>query len=655
MKKGYINFLAACTAIVFAAACVKEETPSTNPEEEAVAYEDIIVSASSIVTKTVMVSDDETSNQVEWCQGDDISAFSTNVAGGSNNKLSSNNAEQAFKTTFKGVIEEGTTGVVVLYPYDASATFSQSDKVLGTTIPTEQTATVSSFGNGAAVTVAQGPKVSREVELVFKHLCSVLEFTVPAGINASQIKIESINSAVKMTGAVTVDCSTAGNEAITSATNNYVILNGTFTSEKSYCVTVAPGDYDQGFKFTINTKGNNSYYRVAKPLETKAGCLYKLGTPSYEFDESNVTVEAAIVPTYENMAVTGSTATLTVSTNIPDEFKDLVSGWTLQNVVFSQNGVDFRKTTSTTFTSGTPVEIAATDGHPYMPHSVGEGKYTYTADICYKVNGKDHKLTVNGTATAPALDPDKFEIKFDFAGYTTLSVAKGYDRQTKDVARANSLDNSTVWGVGDKTYQSGLGSDVYTQCANPLLVCSATKYDGSSVSGTDVTYEKQTWAAHTISCDVSFDGVAPTKQPSKQVHVTGLPHAMTFPADAGDHPWRHYKGTISFESDRTDMSYHPTELEPIIQSPNFYLPEETDVRVTGDIRTDATGSVGNALELKPNGEKDKYNHKPLNDDHPWSGTFDYTMSKGSPWIEIQHHNSNAFKTTSVYAFYVKYR
>lgn len=653
---GYIKFLAACTVIVFAAACVKEET--SDPEEVTGAYEEIVVSAST-GTKTTMVTDDQESNKVEWCQGDDISAFSANVDGGGNCKLSSSHTEQTYYTTFKGVIEAGTTGVVVLYPYDASATYSQSDKVLTTTIPTEQTATVSSFGNGAAITVAQGPKVSREVSLEFKHLCSVLEFTIPAGISASQIKIESKNAEVKMTGAVTVDCSTAGQEAVTSAASSYVILNGTFESGKSYCVTVAPGNYDQGFQFTILTTKGNEYHRVAKPLETKAGCLYKLGTPSYEFDESNVTVEANIVPTYADMAVTGSTATLKVTTNLPEEFAGLVTDWTLQNVVFSQNGEEFRKTTSTALTSGTPVEVAATAGHPYMPHSVGGGKYTYTADICYKVNGKDHKLTINGEAVAPALDPDLFEIKFNFDGYTTFSVSKGYDGQTKDIARANSLDNETVWAVGGKTYVSGLSADVYAQCADPLLVYSATKYDGTTVSGTNVSYTKQSWAAHKISCDASFDGVSPTKQPYKLVHVTGLPYQAAPPKNSGSHAWDDQNGSNEWENGYVALK--SAVLNPRIVSPTFYIPENIDVYAGGSFERNKFSIVNKKLyiSLWNNSDPSQGNrdHKiTLDSGDSWSGSVEDTMETDNfqKW-QLQYYHAALGPVTYVYSFYVIYR
>ena len=682
MKKIYSNIFAACTALFVAAACTDNIEPA-DPATPADGgkYQKIVISAVNN-TRTVMNED----LKVDWCQGDAVSAFSVNIASGENLKLSSSNSGQAHETKFEGVIDKGTTEVIALYPYNSAATYSEG--VLTTEIPTEQTATVSSFGNGAAVTMTSGELKGREVEvpLEFHHLCSVIEFTLPDNINnVTSIKIESDDN--NMTGEISVDCKS---QDITSAELPYVILTGTMTGVNDYCVTIAPGNYKtSGFKFTITTT-SGSFVREATGVEAEKGKLYNLGVLSYAPDKSMANVTASIIPTYSDMSVTGSDATLTLTTTVPSDFSGTITKWTLKNVKFSQSSTVFRsQNVIDNVTSGVataPITVAG--AHPYMPHTVGSGVYDWTADIYYTVKTIDRatgeektverKLkTATGNATAPELDPDKFMIDYNFYGYTSYSVSVGEDKPYKSIsegaASANTLDNSTVYNIGEKTYKSGLGSgegSVYQQCvtnmgANSLLIDGDTKYDGSVVSGTGVDKAEQDWKAYKISCDnSSFDGVTPSHESSKEVYVTGLPYRHN-PTNEGKHPWSEYhvKGLIChyyWNSDNVQMK--PVSCKPIVGTPTFYIPSEKRIPITasGKINVDAKNSKTIWIRFGSGSDN------PNTESPDFLGDYNYNISKYSfkniskeSWnaskIEFELNQGVSGPTVTIYGIEIIYR
>ena len=658
MKKIYSNIFAACTALFVAAACTANIEPadSTDPADGG-EYQEIVISA--VNTKTVMSSAEGNKISVDWCQGDAVSAFSVNIASGVNFTLHSNNAKQAHETKFEGVIDKGTTDVIALYPFNSAATYSEG--VLTTEIPTSQTATVSSFGNGAAVTMASGKLEGRYAALEFHHLCSVIEFTLPDNIkNVTSIEVSSEDR--NMTGEITVDCE---KEEITSAKVPSVNLAGTFPEGNAYCVTIAPGDYrTSGFTFTITTT-NGSFERHATGVNAEKGNLYNLGVLSYAPDESMASVTASIVPTYSDMSVTGSDATLTLTTTVPSDFSGTITKWTLKNVEFSQSGTVFRsQDVIDNVASGVataPITVAG--AHPYMPHTVGSGVYDWTVDIYYTVKTIDRatgeektverKLkTATGTATAPELDPTKFMIDYNFYGYTSYSVSVGEDKPYKSIsegaASANTLDNSTVYNIGEKTYKSGLGSgegSVYQQCvtnmgANSLLIDGDTKYDGSVVSGTGVDKAEQDWKAYKISCDNSkFDGVTPSQESSKEVYVVGLPYRDD-PTKEGDHPWSEYEPNNGryYTWNEGNVQMKPVAGKPIVGTPTFFIPSGKRIPITasGKINVDATIKKTIWIRFGMGGDN------PNKESPEFKGDYNYNISK-YPFKNIPKESWNASK------------
>lgn len=642
MKQGYINILAVCMTLMIAAACGKEQPQPSKPEPEAEALEELTIKA-EVATKTVLNTD----NTVDWSVGDAVSVFSINKSGG-NNRFDSSHSSVVHETDLYGKIESGTTEVLALYPYTASAAYS-GGTVTGMSIPTTQTATETSFANGASVTIAKGTKAAsaKTVVLLFKNLCSVLRFTVPEGIKeSSSITIESINNNVKMSGAVSIDSST---ESITSAATPSVVLSGSFTGGKTYCVTVAPGNYDQGFRFTITGTNGTTLVREAPAVNAKKGEVYNIGVLNPVISGDPVT--CSITHTYENSTLTGSNATVTLSAP-QDEFASNIKGWRLDNVTIkSQDGtVLYRTLGSTSSTSGQALTLSQASGKPYIPH----GSYTLSADIYYTVKKADGTLAEklfqqNFTKTVTSPTPDAITLtQSNITGYTSYSCYKGTDGQSASATTANGKDNDKIYDIGF-TYKGMLSDAVYAQCSG--LLSSSTTLDGSAKSGTTTVTD---WKKYTIACTATFDGV--TKSASKDVHITGLPYSAVPPKKSGSpggHNWTDPQGRITWNTDHVYMIYAAAQY-PYITSPNFHIPADINVSANGRIVV-YTGGGSHTLNIKCGGTDHKYKDRGSKKGDTWTDTVNETMTSSKNNWTIMYEYAFTGPETYVYSFYVKYR
>ena len=99
---------------------------------------------------------------------DAISVFSTTHR--VNHEFESSLSQDKRKAKFSGEIESGTKEMVAVYPYTSDAVYSDG-KITGISIPTAQTATESSFANGASVTIAKATKEAdaKTVQLAFHN------------------------------------------------------------------------------------------------------------------------------------------------------------------------------------------------------------------------------------------------------------------------------------------------------------------------------------------------------------------------------------------------------------------------------------------------------------------------------------------------------
>ncbi len=513
------KFTLACFVLIAAAACAKE---GADTNILPLSYEPIRVSAVSDESKTHISSIEGNVAKVFWTEGDALSIFSTGEGMTSDNTLLSGTSYNGKSATFEGEVESGTTSFIALYPYNADASYKGG--VLSTSIPTAQTATNGSFSNGVALAIAVGEKRPGVVEvpdgLSFGNLCAVLSFKLPANINFAEKITISTKSGAAMAGNVTIDC-TSG--AITSASASTVELSGSFVPGGTYYVSVAPGTYENGFTFRIDTKGGNSYSReTTKTVIAVSGGIYPLGTLSLALSKDDFSSSIGISHIVEGGVLYGSSAKFTLNCSTA-EFSSLV---TIKSVsVNLYNGATTYRTLNMEGSSFNAVEMSAPASLPYLP----KGKYNYDLIVNYIVNNgsKDVERSVTyigKSASSPV--PSGMALDANLAGHTSYSCYKGTDGQSAipadyetRAAYANTLDGSTIYGIG-ASYKSGLSAAVYNQCSSLLSISSTL--DGAAVAG---DAGSQTWGAHTIGAKMSFDGSAETTAATTAtVHVTGLPY-----------------------------------------------------------------------------------------------------------------------------------
>lgn len=187
-------------------------------------------------------------------------------------------------------------------------------------------------------------------------------------------------------------------------------------------------------------------------------------------------------------------------------------------------------------------------------------------------------MSISGKANSFSPADAKFTVDANLNGYTSYSCYKGTDGQEKNVNTANGKDNATIYNVS-ATYKNGLTPEVYNQCSN--LITIKAYVDNVEKSG-DVG--GQSWAAHTISASVSFDGSNPTTCPTtRTVYITGLPYNPSNSSTTdfkGD--WSFSGGTSEWDDDN---SRYRLRNGATATFKGFYIP--ADVNGTVDYRIEA--------------------------------------------------------------------
>lgn len=560
MKIKTTTLPALCILSIAAISCTKEK-PATTPA----VFESFSLNAvSEVAGKTHLDG-----LNVIWDSGDALSAFSVDADTHTNNKLECTSYGSS-TASFSGEIECGTTLFYAVYPY---GDFSYDNAVIsGASIPTTQTATNGSFANGVSLAMAAGTRTPGNPDcgsLSFKNLCSILSFTLPENITFANRIVVTSKSGTGMAGAVNINCAS---QTISGASASSITLDGSFEGGGTYYIAVAPGEYANGFRFTISTTGGNSYVReTTNTVPAAAGSIYPLGVLSLALGQDAFTTSVSISHDVASNTLNGSTAKFNLSFD-KSEFAGIVK--TVSTTVTlkdANSNVCRSKTVSGTSVNNVVMDM--TNGFYYLPN----GEYTYTAEVSYTVNNgtKDvqRTLTYSGSATSPK--PDSFTIGATLSGYTSYSDYKGTDGQSANVDNANSRDGSTIYAIG-ATYASGLSANVYNQCSGLLSISSTL--DGNAASG---NVGGQSWASHTIGATWSFDGASGTCASSRAVYVTGLPYNVNPPKDSGSHPWtlEGGKGKVTFETNRIKFFRGTSVSDPKVQSPSFVIPENIPVKI----------------------------------------------------------------------------
>ncbi|MGN1218014.1 MAG: hypothetical protein ACI4TD_08555, partial [Phocaeicola sp.] len=180
---------------------------------------------------------------------------------------------------------------------------------------------------------------------------------------------------------------------------------------------------------------------------------------------------------------------------------------------------------------------------------------------------------IKGTATQNRSEVNLGELKFtvNAPSFTvnTPSAHTNYDTYTNSGAdAANAEDGSTIFGVthnGVKISDNILSNDKYSS-----LIGGYTYFiDGVKASAGD--HSGQTWAAHAVTAQFTFDGTTAESSPLT-CHVTGLPYLKDINKSFSNE-WTS-SGTVSWEADHIRLGQNSFSSSASI-SKQFYIPAKT--------------------------------------------------------------------------------
>ncbi len=532
--------------------CSKENTPDSSLVSQEPLMS-LTIPASKAAVKTVMAAED--GSVVHWSDGDALVVFDDlSPCGG--HRFDGTVQADAAQSQFSGEVHLNSTHIYALYPYDAVATFDGTNLV--TTLPTQQTATLGSFANGAALAFGQADVVpgsgSVAGGLDMQNLCAVISFKMPSYVDgAQQVVVTSLDGkAIAGTATLNVgsgSLSVSGSSSVTVGVES--LAAGT-----AYYAAVAPGSYPSGFSFRVKTASGKEYTATnPNAMQLSAGGLYSLGTPGLVL---NVTPTVTITHTTSNGLLSGSSAVLS-PISVDDEWASMITGWSVE---LRRGSTVVRRLSAS---SGT---MSVAGGWNYLP----QGNY----DIVAKYTSASGAVKqVTGTAVSPA---PSFSVTL--GGYTNYDYYAGTNGCSKNVSTANSLDAATVYSpsVSIGISETLLNDDKYTSSwSYSYDGGAATGFDGNSINLGNKT--GQSWAKHTLTATCSFDGV--TKNASRDFHVTGLPWSQNPPAESS---WNKASWNNEFAGGYAKLGgVSGSGACNITTKFSFYCPANIGVRLTTDV------------------------------------------------------------------------
>ena len=260
MKKSFI-YIAALTLI---AACNKVESPV--PVQDT----DILIAQIEQETSTKTYMDAH--NNIRWSEGDQVVAFMKSSLG-----LKYQVSEESVGRTSARFVKQATGNSddlyggtdwnhnVVYYPYSAIAEAEKSGNsyALNVVLPSEQTYTSESFGNGSMAMVA----VSEDNNITFRNILGGMKLQLKGTQKVKSIMLQGKNKE-KLSGAATVTVYTDETKpAITMASgaSKSVILNcgsGVQLNESTateFIIALPPVLFSKGFTVTVTDTESKIY------------------------------------------------------------------------------------------------------------------------------------------------------------------------------------------------------------------------------------------------------------------------------------------------------------------------------------------------------------------------------------------------------------
>ena len=264
MKKFFI--LAAVA--VAAAACAKEPVIT---ESQALVSKQFEASFNAFDTKT-SIAYESGLYKVIWNAGDEIAVFDDIDPNTAHVFTASSGGAT---TTFSGSVSAGATKFYAVYPASAAASCNFQDGILNVSVPDTQYPSAGNVDPSALVTVAY----SESSAFIFRHICSMLKFTLSGSENVSSVQIRA-NGYDLFTGVTAVTWSDAPSQVISSA--NILTVkpaSGNSFASGTYYAAILPADLSGGIKVTLSTADAGCAIRSSSsPLSAQRCKGVDLGT-----------------------------------------------------------------------------------------------------------------------------------------------------------------------------------------------------------------------------------------------------------------------------------------------------------------------------------------------------------------------------------------
>ena len=167
-------------------------------------------------------------------------------------------SDDGLTASFEGVITPSQT-YYAIYPKDESASITE-DGVITTLLPSVQTATPSSFGDGANLSIAK----SVDGSLYFLNVGAIASLSV-ANEGIASVTLES-DTVLSGPAAISIVDGVPEIAVVDGA--NSVTLSGGLESGRKYYFVVFPGTHANGLKLTFtDAEGNRAKFTNPKPCE----------------------------------------------------------------------------------------------------------------------------------------------------------------------------------------------------------------------------------------------------------------------------------------------------------------------------------------------------------------------------------------------------
>lgn len=502
---------------------------------------------SGVETKTVFTPTAD-GGSVAWTAGDNIAVFD-NLGG----KNLFTNSEQA-PASFSGNVTTGTTAFWAVYPEELVKDFSNASATV--TLPADQTIAAGTFAEDLNISVANGLKTpgTPEVEdITFNNVCAMVSFELPARIDAKKVTFTASNK--EIAGDLTVNCEDL-TVAVAANGSKSVSMTGDFPAGSRFYFVVAPGAIE-GFRIDVETEKGSAYYKSASSaiLNTEAGKLINL--PAIDFTEGTASASASHI--YENDTLTGSS--VEVTHGIPE---NMWADVTAINVTVAKDGNVYRTYSAEAVEAAT---VKPSTGNVYLPQGI------YNVSVAYTMNGVQTETSTEVTLPAPAA------FTVSATGTTSYSLYKA-----SNVSGANNHDARTISSPGASI--SGIAAAVLAECpANYTFTVNGTSVNGTadSTSFSAESFSGLANGAHTLSCNVTFDGVSASGE--TVCEITGLPCSFNFYDNkdaAANSGWFLNNVNWSTGTDGAKCSIFDGGKDGNLITPQFYTPGEINVSCSAE-------------------------------------------------------------------------